>query len=128
MLVAHDWPGNVRELENAIKRALVLAQRRRARARRLRLPHGGQPGRARRDRAPRLEALVASEVEAPLAGPEPKDLFRRCSNASSGRCSRRCSRARPGNQLRAAALLGINRNTLRKKLTELGIDPRGREG
>ena len=33
-----------------------------------------------------------------------------------------------GNQLRAAAILGINRNTLHKKITDLKITPKRRSG
>ncbi len=38
LLMDHDWPGNVRELENAVERALVTLQERRAGGRGLRLP------------------------------------------------------------------------------------------
>ncbi|GAB5387304.1 MAG: hypothetical protein Alpg2KO_02720 [Alphaproteobacteria bacterium] len=36
----------------------------------------------------------------------------------------RCLQRTRGNQIRAAEMLGINRNTLRKKLTEMGVDAR----
>ena len=40
---------------------------------------------------------------------------------SSIRCSRRRLAATRGNQIRAADLLGVNRNTLRKKIRDLDI-------
>jgi two-component system nitrogen regulation response regulator GlnG len=122
-LGAHDWPGNVRELENAIKRALVLA------AGDVLGPDdfafldaapaaGPAPAPAA---GPALEALVAQEVEAALASADPGDLFRRLIERVEKPLLETVLAKTGGNQLRAAALLGINRNTLRKKLTELGI-------
>lgn len=35
--------------------------------------------------------------------------------------------ATAGNQIRAAAILGIHRNTLRKKIAELGLAPKARK-
>jgi two-component system nitrogen regulation response regulator GlnG len=125
-LVAHDWPGNVRELENAIKRALVLASGEVLGPDDFAFLAAAGPG-APAATGPALEALVAEEVEAALAGPEPKELFRLLLERVERPLLETVMARTAGNQLRAAALLGINRNTLRKKLTELGIDPRGRE-
>jgi len=35
--------------------------------------------------------------------------------------------ATAGNQIRAAAILGVHRNTLRKKITEFGLAPKARK-
>jgi len=126
-LVAHDWPGNVRELENAIKRALVLASGDVLGPEDFAFLAAAAPG-PRDAEGPALEALVAEEVDAALASPEPGELFRRLLERVERPLLETVMARTAGNQLRAAALLGINRNTLRKKLTELGIDPRGRGG
>jgi len=121
-LERHSWPGNVRELENTIKRALVLA-----------------PGEVltpdelafleepRREPAgTSLETLVASETDSALEAGE-DDLHRRLVERIERPLLERVLARTGGNQIRAAALLGINRNTLRKKIVELGIELPGRE-
>ena len=73
-----------------------------------------------------LEGLLTSEVRAVLAEPNPSEVYHRI----LGRLERPLLEAvlahTDGNQIKAAALLGINRNTLRKKITDLGISVPGR--
>jgi two-component system nitrogen regulation response regulator GlnG len=120
-LLAHGWPGNVRELENAIKRALVLSAGEVLTPDAfafLAAPAGGEAGAAS---TVGLEELVEREVDQALASGQVElheALLRRVERPLLERVLAHTG----GNQLRAAALLGINRNTLRKKLTELGID------
>ena len=117
-LAAHDWPGNVRELENAIKRALVLATGD------LLLPEDFaflEQARPREDAGPDLAELVRGEVQAALeAGRD--ELYRSLLERVERPLLETVLARTDGNQIRAAALLGINRNTLRKKIAELHIE------
>ena len=124
-LGAHAWPGNVRELENLMRRLSVLSRDEVIDADAIRAMIGrhaivvdpvdmdiGHAVRAMIERIARedpdalddgtLYDRVIGEVERPLI---------------------EAMLARHGqNQLRAARAMGINRNTLRKRLDTLGID------
>lgn len=127
-LKAHNWPGNVRELENLIRRLAALynedhigvdaieAELVEAVPSELDITHSTDESlaeaverhlRAYFDAhgdampAPGMHERVVREVERPLIS--------------------LCLSATRGNQIKAAELLGVNRNTLRKKIRELDI-------
>jgi two-component system nitrogen regulation response regulator GlnG len=123
-LSAYDWPGNVRELENAIKRALVLAGHEVLAPEDFAFLRGAPSGVPAEGGT--LEELVGAEVQARLAGPEEGDLYRAILERVERPLLEAALAHTGGNQLRAAAILGINRNTLRKRISELGIEVPGR--
>jgi len=123
-LEAHDWPGNVRELENAIKRALVLSTDDVLTPEEFDFLTSSQPAQAQ---AICLEELVVREVERLLmadagAATDVVDVYQRIQQRVERPLLETVLERTQGNQIRAAAMLGINRNTLRKKITELGIE------
>ena len=125
----HRWPGNVRELENLIRRLAVL--------------HSG-------DAIP--ASVIAAELKEPVRtsaadeGEEPVSLsaaverhltkyfaehgdrlpppglYDRILQEVERPLLSICLGATRGNQIRAAHLLGLNRNTLRKKIRDLGLE------
>jgi two-component system nitrogen regulation response regulator GlnG len=125
VIMAHSWPGNVRELENTIKRAVILSSD-------LMLTVGDfpglQPGRAG-DRVSTddlsLEGIVDIKLRSCLANMdkmEAGDLYDMVLQQVERPLIRFVLEKCRGNQVKAADVLGINRNTLRKKIQELGID------
>lgn len=125
LLERHDWPGNVRELGNVVQRLAVLSRDivvterdveavlYQARENNAPLPPAEALARAVDDWAalilqdPAQDGKVHEQLEALVE----KALLRRMLKTVAG------------NQLEAARRLGINRNTLRKKLSLLNIDP-----
>jgi len=116
----HDWPGNVRELENAIKRALVLSTNDVLAPEEFDfLTPQALPATAETS----LEDIVIREIERLLdSGGEATHVFQRIQRRVERPLLEVILDRTQGNQIRAAAMLGINRNTLRKKITELGIE------
>ncbi|WP_419828200.1 nitrogen regulation protein NR(I) [Sphingomonas sp.] len=127
-LLRHGWPGNVRELENLMRRlaALVREERVGLDAIETQLGSAGGAGGAA-EGADGLAATVEAHLIALFAafGRElpPDGLYDRVLAEVEAPLLRLSLAAARGNQIRAARLLGINRNTLRKKLSERGIDP-----
>jgi two-component system nitrogen regulation response regulator GlnG len=123
-LVGHDWPGNVRELENVIQRAMVMA------ATGVILPEHLPIGPVSAAASVAVDATLEDIIERKLL--ECVRGLRERSRANlydlmvglvEKPLLRAVLRETAGNQVRAAQILGINRNTLRKKLIEHGIDP-----
>ena len=124
-LVGHPWPGNVRELENAIKRALVLASGDVLSPEDFAFLLHRADGEAEEPLS--FADLVEHEIEAALADPQGGgELYRRVVESVERPLLAAALERTGGNQIRAAALLGINRNTLRKKIVDLGIALPGR--
>ena len=129
----YDWPGNVRELENIMRRMAVLSRDERIGADEVRAMLGANTAADILPGDPGIEAAVRARLER-LAREEPAALDDgTLYDRIIGEVERpliEALLARHGqNQLRAARALGINRNTLRKRLDTLGIDPdAGRSG
>jgi two-component system nitrogen regulation response regulator GlnG len=125
VLVRHAWPGNVRELENAILRAAVLARGGRTLVRDdFRLSGQHRPSTAQ---TLPLEEAVRRRLADLLAADGtavPGDLHALVVGAVERPMIEVVLEHAGGNQVKAADMLGINRNTLRKKITELGIEVR----
>ena len=120
LLEKQPWRGNVRELRNFVFRAALLSREE--------LIDGSTVRQLLAER-PVAEAAPAGDFAAALASwleraePAHGALYHGALAAFERPLFEHALREAGGNQLRAAQLLGINRNTLRKRLDDLEIDP-----
>jgi two-component system nitrogen regulation response regulator GlnG len=131
-LKAHSWPGNVRELENLIRRICALYAEELITARIVERELSEQTTAAPGDEGPlTISTLVERHLASYFAdqpdGVPPAGLYDRVLEDIERPLIQLTLAATRGNQVRAAEVLGLNRNTLRKKIQELGVSmTRGR--
>ena len=138
LLSAYRWPGNVRELENLIRRLAALVPQpvitEAVLAEELAdyVPVEEPVETANGDEPDTMAAVVERHVNRLLAAiresGEEGVLYERALAELERPLIRMTLAETRGNQIRAAALLGLNRNTLRKKIREHGIGVQRRVG
>ena len=100
-LMGYHWPGNVRELENVVERSIVLCPATRLEAADIRL-----------DTSPRAPRQAADNF---LPDGVTLDEYEQA-------IIREALRRADGNKSQAARLLGLTRNALRYRLSQMGMD------
>jgi len=136
-LRAHRWPGNVRELENVMRRLAALCPDEvigaitiRAELAEAEPPmqanapadngHSGGGG-STEPLARAVERHIKQFLAAHRDGMAPSDIYDRVLAEVERPLIQMTLAATRGNQIKAAAMLGLNRNTLRKKIRDLEI-------
>jgi two-component system nitrogen regulation response regulator GlnG len=125
LLVGYAWPGNVRELENVVQHAMVMAGAGVILPEHLPIRATAAPVPAAGGTLEQLVEQKLAECVRGLGRRESANLYDLMIGLVERPLLQAVLRETGGNQLRAAALLGINRNTLRKKLRELGLSADG---
>ena len=100
-LMAYHWPGNVRELENVIERSLVMCTGDTLDAEDIKLENAPRP-RQQDDTHFLPEGLTLDQYEQEII----REALRRAD----------------GNKSQAARMLGLTRNALRYRLTQMGLE------
>jgi two-component system, NtrC family, nitrogen regulation response regulator GlnG len=123
MLTAMPWRGNVRELKNFVYRVVLTAREDRiTEGTLLQLGASAGEGAGHVTNACTFDAAVTQFMtEQRQRGAGRERIYARALAAFEKPLLQTIMTQAKGNQLQAAAMLGINRNTLRKKLSDYGL-------
>jgi two-component system, NtrC family, nitrogen regulation response regulator GlnG len=125
LLSKHSWPGNIRELENTIKRAVILCPDpllTEADFPTLTTPRSGSVSSVEERSLEALVDMKLRECFAHMDRMETGDIYSVVLQQVERPLICFVLEKTRSNQVKAADILGINRNTLRKKIQELGIE------